>query len=367
MPPHLVSIAVIVAALVLLVALVPDVLFAVFAGVLLATMLARAAGILARRVAITRGLAIVMVLMAICVLLVAAGASAAPEIGSQFDQLIQRVPGAVSTLRTTIEQFPWAQRLAGYLTSEGVLWSGGMMATTAFTTTFGALGTFVVILFVGIYGALQPDVFRNAFLALLAPSIRRRGTQVMDAAIDTLANWLTAQLIAMAIIGVLTSAGLWLLGVPLSLILGLIAALLTFVPNVGPILAAVPAILLVLADGYVMVLWVAGLYVAIQIIEGYAVTPILQQERLSMPPAFIIAVQLLFAALFGLLGLALATPIAALVVTVVRMVYVEDYLEREPQPGSPESDDSPARSHPAREGGDLPVPPLPGDEGSGAT
>jgi predicted PurR-regulated permease PerM len=332
LPPHLVSIGVIAAAIVLLVVLVPDVVFAVFAGVLLAIMLARAGGFLAVRLKIARGLAIVLVLLAACVVLVAAGASAAPEIGSQFDQLIRRVPAAVATLRTTIEQFPWAQRLMTYLTSEGVLWSGGLMATTAFTTTFGALGTFVVILFVGIYGALQPDVFRNALLALLAPSIRRRGSEVMDAAVGTLANWLTAQLIAMAIIGVLTSAGLWLLGVPLSLILGLIAALLTFVPNVGPILAAVPAILLVLGEGYVMVLWVAGLYIAIQIIEGYAVTPILQQERLSMPPAFIIAVQLLFAALFGLLGLALATPIAALAVTLTRMVYVEDYLEREPQP-----------------------------------
>ncbi len=332
MPSHLVSIAVLGATLVLLVVLVPDVVFAVFAGLLLAILVSRSSDALVRRLRVPRGLAIVLLLIAACAVLAAAAVSAAPEIASQFDQLVRRVPDAVATLRSTVEQFPWAQRLSSYLTSEGALWSGGLMATTAFTTTFGALGTLVVILFVGIYGALQPETYRNALLALLAPSIRARGERVLDACIDTLANWLTAQLIAMAIIGVLTSAGLWLLGVPLALILGLIAALLTFIPNVGPILAAVPAVLLVLSEGYVMVLWVVGLYVAIQIIEGYAVTPILQQERLSLPAAFIIAVQLLFAALFGLLGLALATPIAALAVTLARMVYVEDYLEREPQP-----------------------------------
>lgn len=316
----------------LLVVLVPDVLFAIFAGVLLAILVSRGSHGLSRRLGLPRGLAIVLLLLLAGGVLAGAGIAAAPEIGSQFDQLVRRVPDAVATLRVTVEQFPWAQRLVGYLTSEGVLWSGGLMATTAFTTTFGAIGTFVVILFVGIYGALQPETYRRAFLMLLAPSIRRRGEAVVDAGVETLANWMMAQLIAMAIIGMLTSAGLWLLGVPLSLILGLIAALLTFIPNVGPVLAAVPAVLLVLSEGYGMVLWVVGLYVAIQMIEGYAVTPILQQERLSMPAAFIIGIQLLFAALFGLLGLALATPIAALAVTLVRMVYVEDYLEREPRP-----------------------------------
>jgi predicted PurR-regulated permease PerM len=145
LPPHLVSIAVVAVFVALLAVLVPDVLFAIIAGVLLAILVSRGSHWLARRLALPQGLAILVLLVLVGSVLVGAGAAAAPEIGSQFDQLVRRVPAAVASLRATVEQFPLAQRLLNYLTSEGVLWSGGLMATTAFTTTFGAIGTFVVI------------------------------------------------------------------------------------------------------------------------------------------------------------------------------------------------------------------------------
>ena len=151
----------------------------------------------------------------------------------------------------------------------------------------------------------------------------------------TLQGWLLAQLGSMTVIGMLTALGLWLLGVQLAVVLGVIAALLTFIPNLGPILAAVPALLLAFAEGPTQVLWVAALYVGVQVIEGNVTTPLIQQRTISLPPALILAAQLLMASLFGLLGLALATPLAAVGITLTQSLYVYGYLGREPGRGPP--------------------------------
>jgi predicted PurR-regulated permease PerM len=167
-------------------------------------------------------------------------------------------------------------------------------------------------------------------VSLLAPSMRPAGREVLSKATDTLQNWLIAQFMAMAVVGVLTWLGLWLIGVPLAPILGLIAALLAFIPNIGPIIAAVPAVLLGFSMGPTIALLVVGVYVAVQALESYAITPLIQQERVSLPPALIISMQLLMGVLFGILGLALVTPMAALGLTLVREVYVQRYLGVEP-------------------------------------
>jgi predicted PurR-regulated permease PerM len=162
---------------------------------------------------------------------------------------------------------------------------------------------------------------------------------VLTKAAATLSNWLAAQLMAMAVVGVLTGLGLWLIGIPLAFLLGLIAALLAFIPNIGPVIAAVPAILLAFPEGIITVSLVVGVYIFVQTLESYIITPLIQQEKVSLPPAFIIAVQLLLGVLFGLLGLALATPLAALGLTLVRELYVGDYLAREGVHGTSRSDE----------------------------
>jgi predicted PurR-regulated permease PerM len=151
---------------------------------------------------------------------------------------------------------------------------------------------------------------------------------VLDKLGDTLGDWLTGKFISMTVVGVLTWLGLWLVGTPLPLVLALIAALFGFVPNIGPIVAAVPAILLTLANGTGGVLMVAGVYVVVQTLESYMITPLVQQQKVSLPPALVITAQVLLGVLFGLPGLALATPLAAATLTFVREVYVGDYLEK---------------------------------------
>jgi predicted PurR-regulated permease PerM len=182
----------------------------------------------------------------------------------------------------------------------------------------------------GLFGLVQ------RLTLLLAPSIRSRGDQVLRASARTLRNWLVAQLIAMSAVGTLTALGLWLAGVPLAFALGLIAGLLAFIPNIGPIIAIAPALLLAFPEGLTTLLVVLAIYIGVQALESYVITPLLQQEKVSLPPALVISTQLLFGVLFGILGLMLATPIAALTMTVVKLIYVEDYLERESLAGNPD-------------------------------
>ena len=144
--------------------------------------------------------------------------------------------------------------------------------------------------------------------------------------------WFVGQLFSMVSIGLLTFIGLSILGVPMAVTLGIIAGLMNFIPNFGPILAAAQAVFVAFAPhgdqtqgDTALAGWVIVLYVIIQLLEGWVITPFFQQRAVELT-ALIIVSQVIFGLLLGPLGLVLATPILATVLVLVRMVYVEDIL-----------------------------------------
>jgi predicted PurR-regulated permease PerM len=130
----------------------------------------------------------------------------------------------------------------------------------------------------------------------------------------------------MAVIGVLTTLGLWIIGIDLAMILGLIAGVLSFIPNIGPIIALIPAILIALISGPDKVIYVMLLYGGVQGIETYMLTPVLQQRMVDLPPALTISMQVLLGVLAGAVGVIVATPITAALMVMGKMWYVEDLL-----------------------------------------
>ena len=285
LPPKRASISLIALALAPLPVLIlaPDILLVVFAGLLFGVFFGGGGGWLARRLGIAQSLGVCLFLLLAGLALTAAVSAFAPVAADQFDNLVQQIPPVVHSLRTRLVQYAWGQDLLDRITPSAVLASGApWTATSAITSTFGALGSFVVMLFIGLYGALDPAAYRRGAIALLAPSLRSAGEDVIDKAAVTLRNWLIAQLIAMTIVGVLTWLGLWIAGVPLAPILGFIAGLLTFIPNLGPILGAAPGVLLGFSAGPTMGVTVIGIYLAVQTLESYFITPWLQQERVSL-------------------------------------------------------------------------------------
>lgn len=326
---------VIAAAGALLLFVAPDVLLIGFAGLLFALFLRGGADGIGRLTGLAVGWNLLLFLLLILGGFVLVGVFAAPVVSEQVDQLMERLPRSVAALRQRLEGQAWSRSLLEQVKPERLLSAGGAIAgpaTSAVAATFGALGNLAIIFTLGLFLAADLDTYRKGVRALFPPAQRPRVDSVLKELGDVLRGWLLAQFSSMAVIGVLTATGLWLLGIPLIVALGLLAALLTFIPNLGPILAAAPAILLALADSPISALWVTLLYIGVQVIEGNVTTPLIQQRTIAIPPALTIAMQLLMAVLFGLLGLALAVPLLAVAMTLIRLLYVEGYLERRTLP-----------------------------------
>jgi predicted PurR-regulated permease PerM len=199
-------------------------------------------------------------------------------------------------------------------------------AFSAFNLASGLLGSIVVVVFIGLFMAASPQTYRRGVLSLLPRERRQRIGEVLDDMAAALRWWLVGQLVAVVLIAMTTWIGLALIGMPGALLAGPAGGARELIPYLGPVIAAVPIVLAAMAQGTTMVLWAFGVHVLIQAVEGYVLAPIIQKRAVDVPPVLTLAAVMLFGALFGALGIALATPlIAALKVAVVRL-YVEDRL-----------------------------------------
>ena len=194
------------------------------------------------------------------------------------------------------------------------------------TSTFAALGGLLLVLFLAIYVAADPDTYHDGMMHLFPHKARRRAGEVLTAMATALRKWLVTQLIAMLAIGAVTTVVLLLLGVPAAFPLGILAGLLEFIPTVGPIISAVPAIAMGFAVSPEKALWVALAYVGIQFLENHILVPILMKEGVDLPPALTIFAQALMALVFGFLGLLVAVPMLAALKVAVTMLYVQDVV-----------------------------------------
>jgi predicted PurR-regulated permease PerM len=249
------------------------------------------------------------------------------QAANEFAEMREQLPLAVEKFRTWIAE----SKLGGMLldsfkqTADG----GGSLAKagTALGATAGGIGNLLVILFAGVYLAADPWLYRNGALRLLPPGRRPQVGRALDDAGQALRKWLVAQLIIMVAVGLMTGIGLALLGVPLSLSLGLLAGLLEFVPVVGPIAAAIPAVLLAFATGPQTAIYVMILYVAVQQIESNILTPLIQRWAVELPPVIALLSIVACGLLFGVMGVIFATPMAVAVMAMVQHLYIEDTLE----------------------------------------
>ena len=151
--------------------------------------------------------------------------------------------------------------------------------------------------------------------------------EVLSSTARALRAWLLGQFVSMIIVGAISWAGLSLLNVPLALGLAFLAFVLEFIPVIGPIVAAVPAVLVGLSQSPMAGLWVALLYLGIHVIEGYVVVPMLQRWAVHIPPALTVIGVVAFGFIFGWLGVLLATPLMVATVVWVKMIYVESVLK----------------------------------------
>ncbi len=189
--------------------------------------------------------------------------------------------------------------------------------------TIAVFAGIILIIFIAIYIAADPGLYHRGMMHLFPHHMRTRAGDVLTAIATVLRKWLVTQLIAMAVIGTVTTVGLLILDVKAAFALGLIAGLMEFIPTVGPIISAVPAIAMAFLDSPEKALTVAALYMGIQFLENHLLIPMLMKGGVDVPPVLTIVSQALFTLLFGFLGLMVAVPALAATMVAVKMLYVE--------------------------------------------
>lgn len=306
-----------------------DVVLLAFGAVLLAVLLRRFADWIGRRLRLSRGWALVL---AVIVLVVVIGGSVwffGREVSAQVDLLARILPEAWSNVRDRLQAHAWGRGLVEQIQSldfrtlsEGVLNN----VTSAVMAAVGVIGNLLLLVAGGVYLAVQPRLYRDGVVMLVPRGAERRTRDALDATGEALSQWLKGQVIAMATIGALTTLGLWVLGVPSALALGLFAGLAEFVPLIGPIISAIPALLVASSVGLDTTLYVLGLYVLVQQIEENVVTPLVQRRLNAIPPALALFAVVAMSLAFGPLGMLLAAPLTVVLFVMVRRLYVQDAL-----------------------------------------
>lgn len=314
-----------------------DILFVAFFAVLVASLLAIPVG-WAERLGLPRSVAAPIILLLAIGLLILAATALWPTVREQLSVVRADLPAAVDQLGR------WAERqyqiMTGQLgrpddklvemarqraTAEAAGVIGG--AIPLLNTLAGAVFGVFVVLFAALFMAIEPHTYARGVALLVPRRSRRRVLEAMIHSGEMLRRWMVGAVISMVIIGVLTTAGLLLLGIPAALVLGILAGLLEFVPYYGPILSAVPAIAVAFTVSPTTALWVALLYLVIQQLEGSVVHPLVMRGAVELPPALTIIWSTLMAVLFGFLGLLLAVPMLAVGKTLVERLYIEEVTE----------------------------------------
>ncbi|HEY0177230.1 MAG TPA: AI-2E family transporter, partial [Pedobacter sp.] len=244
------------------------------------------------------------------------------KISKQVSEMTMDLPGIVKSAEEKLNNSSIGRKVLYYISGNN---SQKLMSSfqQVFRTSFGFVGDLYITLFIGIFFTVNPSMYKNGLLKLIPPSGKADARKVLDRISLTLKGWLKGMLLAMLFISILTMTGLTIIGVPMGLALAVMAGLLNFIPNFGPLIAMVPAVLIGLTVSTNTALIIAILYVGIQAVESNIVTPMVQNAMIKIPPALIIISQVLFGTVTGGLGIILATPLLAVIIVIVDELYVK--------------------------------------------
>lgn len=247
----------------------------------------------------------------------------------QLSGVEEKLPQAWQQLKSWLAQSDWGRQVNRLLNDAVRTGMSMPKLANAAGATLGAVGSSLLIVVLAIYFCAEPDLYRNGLIRLCPPAWRQDVGVALDHSGEALSRWLVGQSISMVFLGVTTTIGLYIMGAPLALGLGLITGLLCFVPFFGALAAGLIAVLIAFTDTPQTALHVALLFLAIQQMEEYLVTPSVQRWAIALPPAMTLVATLIFATLMGVLGAVFATPLMVAIMTLVNDLFVRRVLEGE--------------------------------------
>lgn len=317
----------------------------IFAAILVAVLLRAGTNFFKDKFKISDGIGLSISLVLFIIVLGGIIVLIVPTVANQTEDIREQAPEAWENLKSEIQQTPLGGAIfdridddpQALLPEDEEMFQ---MARTFATTTLGVITDILIIFIIGIFFAVSPQLYVQGVVVLVAPRFRPRLEEVMHMVYHALKSWLLGKFLAMLFIGITSAIGLIILGVPAAFALGFLAFLADFIPNIGPLIAALPAVLLAFLDGPMTALYVIILYLVIQQVESYVLVPYIYKKTVAISPVITLASLILLGILAGGLGVIMATPLVAALQVIIRELYVKDYLEKDLEDGSNNSFES---------------------------
>jgi predicted PurR-regulated permease PerM len=301
-----------------------QVVLVVFAGILLGLILRAFADWLAKSVGLGSRFAYFIAVFAILGAIAGTVWVLGPRVVSQAGEIVDTIPRSITRARDSLAKEQWG----GYLNSlvERGVDNADMTGRLSVFLTGAAdrISLLIIAAVIGFFLGLNPDLYLKGVIQFVPESRRMRAREVMRATAYTLRWWLIGQFVPMIVLGAGCFIGLMILGIPLAFTLALFTAIMLFIPYIGSLISLIPASLVALMQGPGKMVEVIVLFLAIHCLEGYLITPLAQKRAVRLPPVITILAQLLMWLIAGLLGLIIATPLAAALLVLTKMLYFHE-------------------------------------------
>ena len=322
-----VLIVVAIAAGVLLLWQLREVVVLLFGAVMVATIFRAIADLLEKHLRLPERIAVLLSVLLVIGIIAAVVWAIGSQVSAQSQTLAQTLPRATQMIDDRLAEMGLGHPLALWMRN---LHSGGLIGSDlkGFVSSITvSAASFLIVFFGGVFLAVEPRLYGIGLIKLIPPARRRLVAEAMGESDHALRLWLKGQLWAMILIFLMTWAGLWLLGVPSALVLALISGVLEFIPYAGAIASSIPAIMVALVQSPELALWVIGLYIVVHHVEAYLIQPLIQQFAVEIPAVITLFALLAFGLLFGILGILLAAPLAVVSYVLVKRLYVIEALD----------------------------------------
>jgi predicted PurR-regulated permease PerM len=305
-----------------------DVILIIVGAILIAVLLHLVAEPLKLWAKLPESIALILSGLFIFAVMAGAGYLFGTQISAEFTEVMQRANSAVMGITKQLQASPNGNFILQHIQGGSGFSVAGVLSSV-FTISVRFLEAAVVTVIGGFYLAAQPKLYRSGLAKLFPDRLRKEANATFDDIALALRLWLIADVIQMVLIGSLSTLAVWLIGLPSPLALGIIAGLAEFVPYVGPILAAIPAVLVATTQGVNAVVWTVVAYILIDQVEGNLIAPLVQRQLIFIPPAIMLLAIITILFVFGGFSVIFAGPIAVIIFVAVNKLYIRDSLGEE--------------------------------------
>lgn len=294
----------------------------ILAGALIALFFNGFAYFIQHRIRLSRSISLVVSVVLTFVFLLLMLWFMEAKIQQQVSELAKTIPLTIANAKAKLTTTSLGRKILEETSSQEMSEKAYRFVSSFFNSTFGVFGDLYIVTFLGIFFTFGSGTYINGFYRLIPLTGKERAKATVERIGFTLIKWLKGQIFAMLIVFTMTAIGLSILNIPMAIALALIAGLLNFIPNFGPLIAMIPALLIGFTISNNTAILVGGLYILVQTLESNIITPSIQRKLINIPPALTILAQLFMGILSGGWGLVLATPLLAIAIVIIDETYV---------------------------------------------